>query len=79
MSFIILKRERKKMVEMKIVKSGVDARTTWWNGTVTSWRLILLTAMLIVYKTEKAARMIFSFCVSLAGVYIKCDQYGRPT
>lgn len=79
MSFIILKRERKKMVEMKIVKSGVDARTTWWNGTVTSWRLILLTAMLIVYKTENAARMIFSFGVSLAGVYIKCDQYGRPT
>lgn len=64
------------MEEMKIVKSGVDARTTWWNGTVTSWRLMLLTAMLMVYSTEKAPRVIFSFRVSLAGVYT-VGQYGR--
>jgi hypothetical protein len=37
------------------------------TGTVTSWREMLLTAMLMVYSTEKAARMTFSRCVRRAG------------
>jgi hypothetical protein len=55
------------MAEMRMVKIGVEARTTWWNGTVTSWSEMLLTAMLIVYRTENAARTRDSFCVRRAG------------
>jgi hypothetical protein len=37
------------------------------TGTVTSWSEMLLTAMLIVYNTEKAPRMRFSLDVKRAG------------
>jgi len=30
-SFIMLNRVRRMTVEMRMVKSGVEARTTWWN------------------------------------------------
>jgi hypothetical protein len=86
--FAIVNRVPRSNADVKIVKKGVEARTTWWNwivskgrclaaeirtGTVTSWREILETAMLMVYRTEKAQSIKFSLCVKRAGV---CSSAG---